>query len=61
MQYKVHIDMVVAYRKRYLESVKKEETNKKFQKVTGEVEVNWETIKAKIKQEKEQEKQQFNR
>jgi hypothetical protein len=28
--YKVHLDTVVAYRKRYLERIGKEETNKKF-------------------------------
>lgn len=55
--YKVHLDTVVAYRKRYLERIGKEETNKKFLKVNAEVgEVDWVKIKENIKQEKEREK-----
>eukprot|EP01016_Furgasonia_blochmanni_P034705 TRINITY_DN3774_c0_g2_i1.p1 TRINITY_DN3774_c0_g2~~TRINITY_DN3774_c0_g2_i1.p1 ORF type:complete len:779 (-),score=217.27 TRINITY_DN3774_c0_g2_i1:42-2378(-) len=56
VNYKTHLDTVLAYRKRYLESLGQEETNKKFQKHFAEVgELDWEKIKAKIKQDKEKE------
>ena len=55
--YKVHLDTVVAYRKRYLERIGKEETNKKFLKVNSEIgDVDWTKIKEATKQEKEREK-----
>jgi len=54
---KTHIETVLAYRKRYLERVGKEETNKKFAKQFQEhPNVDWETVKANIKAEKEREK-----
>lgn len=49
---KTHVDTVLAYRKRYLETQGKEETNTKFAQLEGKVEVNWETIKEKIKKDK---------
>ncbi|EAR82753.3 intraflagellar transporter (macronuclear) [Tetrahymena thermophila SB210] len=50
------VDMVLGYRKRYLEQVKKEETDKKFLQL--KVEVNWPDIKSRIKAEKEREAKQ---
>jgi intraflagellar transport protein 80 len=37
INYKVHIDTVLGYRKRYLERIGKEENNKRFLKYNGEV------------------------
>jgi len=51
---KKHIDTVIGYRKRFLESSGREETLEKF-KQFGEIEIDWVAIKTKIKQEKEQE------
>ncbi|EGR33781.1 intraflagellar transport protein, putative [Ichthyophthirius multifiliis] len=56
VQNNVYVDMVIGYRKKYLEQVKKEETLKKFQQYQDKVEINWQQIKEKIKQEKEKEK-----
>lgn len=55
--HKVHLDTVVAYRRKHLQRIGKEETEKKFLKVNAEVgETNWEVIKEKINKEKEREK-----
>jgi len=55
---KVHLDTVLAYRKRYLERIGKEETNKKFAKLqTEHPNISWEEIKKGIKAEKEKEKE----
>jgi len=51
---KKHVDTVIGYRKRYLESVSREEDVEKF-KQFAELEVDWVAIKTKIKQDKEQE------
>ena len=57
VNHKTHLDTVLAYRKRYLERVGKEETNKKFIKAFGDnPNVDMETVKANIKAEKEREK-----
>jgi len=52
---KTHVDTVLAYRKRYLEKQGKKETNEKFLQLADKVEINWETIKEKIKKDKESE------
>lgn len=52
---KTHVDTVLAYRKKYLETQKKTETNEKFLQLASKVEVNWETIKEKIKKDMETE------
>lgn len=54
---KVHLDTVAAYRRKYLDRIGKEESEKKFLKLNAEVgETNWEVIKEKINKEKEKEK-----
>lgn len=54
---KTHLETVLAYRKRYLERIGKEETNKNFVKLFKEhPNVDMETVKANIKIEKEKEK-----
>jgi hypothetical protein len=51
------VDTVIAYRQRHLQQYGKEEDVAKFKQYAGEVEVNWETIKAKIRSDKEKEEQ----
>lgn len=52
---KTHVDTVIAYRQRFLQMYKKQETNDKFKQLGQELQVNWEEIKMKIKQDKERE------
>ena len=52
---KTHVDTVLAYRQRYLQAQGKKETNEKFVQLGEKVEINWETIKEKIKKDKESE------
>lgn len=52
---KTHIDTVIAYRKRFLEQYSKEETNEKFKQYSSQIEVNWETVKTKIRADKDRE------
>jgi intraflagellar transport protein 80 len=53
---KVHLDTVVAYRKRYMTQNTKEEKDARFIQHTTEVgEINWESIKEKIRGDKEKE------
>merc|ERR1712100_839309 len=54
-RYNVHIDTVCAYRQKYLQSFSKQETSPQFFKHSS-LEINWEAIKARINEEKEQEK-----
>ena len=55
IQNKTHVDTVVAYRQRFLQMYKKPETNDKFKQFASELQINWEEIKMKIKQDKERE------
>eukprot|EP01017_Pseudomicrothorax_dubius_P034798 TRINITY_DN4807_c0_g1_i5.p1 TRINITY_DN4807_c0_g1~~TRINITY_DN4807_c0_g1_i5.p1 ORF type:complete len:111 (-),score=38.48 TRINITY_DN4807_c0_g1_i5:74-406(-) len=56
IQQKVHLDTVLAYRKRFLENLGRQETNERFKKEFAQAgELNWTEIKAKIKAEKEKE------
>ena len=50
---KTHVDTVLAYRQRYLQQQGKKESNEKFLQLGEKVEINWETIKEKIKKDKE--------
>eukprot|EP00357_Protocruzia_adherens_P036295 CAMPEP_0115012696 /NCGR_PEP_ID=MMETSP0216-20121206/24908_1 /TAXON_ID=223996 /ORGANISM="Protocruzia adherens, Strain Boccale" /LENGTH=748 /DNA_ID=CAMNT_0002381837 /DNA_START=628 /DNA_END=2874 /DNA_ORIENTATION=+ len=56
IQHKTHVDTVLAYRQRFLLQFKGEETKERFIQYGNEVEINWETIKAKIANEKEGER-----
>jgi len=51
------VDTVIAYRKRFLEQYSKEESNERFIQLSQEIQVDWETVKTKIKAEKEREAQ----
>ena len=57
IQKKTHVDTVIAYRKRFLEQYGKQETNERFTQLNNEIEINWDTVKTKIKAEKEREAQ----
>lgn len=50
-----HVDTVIAYRNRFLEQYNKEETNERFVQLSQEIQVDWETVKTKIKAEKQRE------
>ena len=54
---KTHVDTVIAYRRRFLEQYQKQETIPRFKELSSEIEVDWETVKTKIKAEKEREAQ----
>lgn len=53
--HKTHVDTVLAYRQKYLQAQGKKETSPKYLALTDKVEINWETIKEKIKKDKEKE------
>lgn len=57
VQNKTHVDTVIAYRKRFLEQYSKQETNEKFLQFARDIEVDWETVKTKIRADKEREAQ----
>ena len=52
---KTHVDTVIAYRKRFLEQYNKEETIPAFIELYNTIEFDWDTVKTKIKAEKERE------
>ena len=54
---KVHVDTVLAYRKKYLESVGLEEVNSKFIEYSRDTVIDWDKIKAKIAEDKKLETQ----
>ena len=55
IDYRTHIDTVMAFRGRYLENVNKPETIDLFIKYQEEVDVNWSVIEEKCRQELENE------
>lgn len=48
---KTHVDTVLGRRKRYLDSLRRVETDQKFLTFGSNVEVNWDNINAKVQQE----------
>lgn len=52
---KTHVDTVIAYRKRFLQMYQREETNDKFKQFAKDIQVDWETVKTKIRADKERE------
>lgn len=52
-----HVDTVVAYRRRYLEGLKKEETSKNFLQYGQDLTIDWQTIKSKIRADKDREEE----
>ena len=49
------MDTVVAYRKRFLQMYNRDESNDKFKQFAKDFEVDWETVKTKIRADKERE------
>lgn len=54
---KTHVDTVIAYRQRFLQQYGKEEENERFKQYSRDIEVDWETVKAKVKADKDREAQ----
>lgn len=52
---KTHVDTVLAFRQKYLEDCRKEEDNDRFKEYMNEVQIDWETIRAKIDADKAKE------
>ena len=52
---KTHVDTVIAYRARFLEQYSKEEEIDKFKQYSKDIQVDWNTIKAKIRSDKDRE------
>nr|XP_030698247.1 intraflagellar transport protein 80 homolog isoform X5 [Globicephala melas] len=51
VKYKTHVDTVLAYRQKFLETFGKQETNKRYLQYAEGLEIDWEKIKAKIEME----------
>ncbi|KAJ4459892.1 putative intraflagellar transport protein 80 [Paratrimastix pyriformis] len=56
VQFKTHIDTVLAHRQRFLEMHHRQENIKRFIELAPQVPINWDTIKAKVAEEKERER-----
>ena len=54
---RTHVDTVIAYRKRYLESMKREETIQNFIQYGQDLPLDWESIKGKIRADKDREEE----
>ena len=55
VEYKTHVDTVLAYRQRFLKSIGKAESDGRFIQYDGKVKIDWDAIKAKQAAEKEKE------
>ncbi|XP_007946963.1 intraflagellar transport protein 80 homolog [Orycteropus afer afer] len=51
VKYKTHVDTVLAYRQKFLETFGKQETNKRYLQYAEGLQIDWEKIKAKIEME----------
>ncbi|XP_006861914.1 PREDICTED: intraflagellar transport protein 80 homolog [Chrysochloris asiatica] len=62
VKYKTHVDTVLAYRQKFLETFGKQETNKRYLQYAEGLQIDWEKIKAKIEMEmtKERERSSAN-
>ncbi|XP_070365859.1 intraflagellar transport protein 80 homolog isoform X1 [Equus asinus] len=62
VKYKTHVDTVLAYRQKFLETFGKQETNKRYVQYAEGLQIDWEKIKAKIEMEvaKERERSSSN-
>jgi intraflagellar transport protein 80 len=59
VKYKTHVDTVIGYRRKYLESFNRQETNQVFLQYES-LAIDWIAIKDKIRQEKQKEKERGN-
>jgi intraflagellar transport protein 80 len=48
---------VIAYRQRFLERQNKPESNERFLQYSKDIEIDWETVKAKIRADKDREEE----
>merc|ERR1712217_855525 len=55
LKHQTHVDTVLAYRARHLAQMNHHETNDNFKQWAQQVDVDWDIVKKKIAQEKEQE------
>uniref|UniRef100_A0AC35FJS9 Intraflagellar transport protein 80 homolog n=1 Tax=Panagrolaimus sp. PS1159 TaxID=55785 RepID=A0AC35FJS9_9BILA len=53
---KIHVDTVLGYRQKYLEKTGRKENDSRFLKQLAEVEIDWEHIQEKVKEDYEKEK-----
>ncbi|XP_069928689.1 intraflagellar transport protein 80 homolog isoform X2 [Oryctolagus cuniculus] len=51
IKYKTHVDTVLAYRQKFLETFGKQETNKRYLQYAEGLQIDWDKIKAKIELE----------
>ena len=51
VKYKTHVDTVLAYRQKFLDTFGKQETNKRYLQYAEGLQIDWEKIKAKIEME----------
>merc|ERR1711904_245874 len=56
VKHKTHVDTVLAYRQRHLLQMNHKENNEQFIQYAQEVQVDWDTVRAKIAMEKENER-----
>jgi len=59
VEHKTHVDTVIAYRQRFLQQYNREETNESMKNYARDIEVEWETVKAKIQADKDKEAEMF--
>ncbi len=52
---KTHVDTVIAYRQRFLQQYSKEEDSENFKQYSRDIQVDWQTVKAKIRADKDRE------
>ncbi|XP_077396712.1 intraflagellar transport protein 80 homolog isoform X2 [Festucalex cinctus] len=57
VKHKTHVDTVLAYREKFLQTFGRKETNKRFLQYAKGVEVDWEKIQAKIEMELSKERE----
>ncbi len=52
---KTHVDTVIAYRERFLQQYGKEEDIEKLKQYSRDIQVDWNTVKTKIRADKDRE------
>ena len=57
VEHRTHVDTVLGYRQKYLKAYGRTETDSRFQQMAQEVEVDWEAINTKKRQEAEKERE----
>jgi len=60
LKHQTHVDTVLAYRQQHLQQMKHVETNEQFKTWAAQVEVDWDTVKQKIAELKQDEQRSAN-